>query len=78
VLNYAAINYIYNDLSRLEDYRPSITSNRLEAGIQALNIYKYSTTYITIRILNRPAKLRLNNVVYIPGFLANLVYFRRF
>jgi len=78
VLDCAATDHIYNDLSRLEEYRPSAAPNRLEVGTQALDIQGYGTAYVTIQTLHGPAKLRLNNVAYIPGFLANLVCFRRF
>jgi hypothetical protein len=77
VLDSAATDHIFNNLSLLHDYRPSTAPHKLEAGTQALNIHGYGTAYTTIQTLNGPTKLRLNNVAYIPGFLANLVCFRR-
>ena len=78
VLDPAATEHVCNNLNRLEDYRPSVTPNMLQAGTQVLTVHGYGTAYITVQTLNGPAKLRLNNVAYIPGFLANLICFRRF
>jgi hypothetical protein len=78
VLDNAATDHICNDLSRLEDFRPSTVTNKLEAGTQTLDIQGYGTAYITVQTLLGPYKLRLNDVAYIPGYTTNIVCFRRF
>jgi hypothetical protein len=78
VLDDAATDHVCNNIKLLHDFRPSITPNKLESGTQSLDIHGYGIAYITVQTLNGPHKLRLNDVAYIPGYVTNLVCFRRF
>lgn len=78
VLDNAATDHVCNNIELLHDFRPSTAPNRLESGTQSLDIHGYGTAYVTVQTLHGPYKLRLNDVAYIPGYITNLVCFRRF
>ena len=77
VLNNATTDHVYNDIKLLHDFRPSTAPNRLESGTQSLEIQGYGTAYISVQTPCGPGKFRLNDVAYIPGYITNLVCFRR-
>ena len=77
MLDNVTIDHVCNNIKLLYDFHPSIASNRLESGIQSLEIYGYKIAYISIQTLHGLQKLRLNDVAYILRYITNLIYFRR-
>lgn len=77
ILDSGATLYVFNQISRFNNFRTALAEDKIFASDRALAIEGYSDVDIYLQnAIGDKHLLRLNNVAFVPGMATNLVSLR--